>query len=200
MKFDIKDMYSFLLSHTFPGFVVLIELLFFIYFFIEPNFLEITKHAAVKSPILFIIVVYVVSTLFGFIVDGIRHFSLEDFIGDKYEVHFMPNLELIRKDIKQHALMKHAKINNEIEYLKYKHFYEDDLWYPYEAYGNIFVSLISGFPIIFYYLFWASPANRLVSFISLAVYVVIILIMYYEAKQTFHECTVEIEAFLGIEK
>ena len=81
-------MYRYLLSHTFPGLILGIEIILAIYWFsdlpvkacIETGF---KQHASV-----IILIGYAISTLMGFIVDGIHHFFFEDLLDIKILVYF----------------------------------------------------------------------------------------------------------------
>ncbi len=122
MKFELKAMYSFLISHTFPGLLVLIQALLFYQWFIDPHFWEFLKtNWPTQAGLILVILImgYAISTILGVILDGVHHFIFEDFLRKKT------------------ADQKFCAIKDDFTIEVYKHFLEDDLWYPYEAYANV---------------------------------------------------------------
>lgn len=74
MKFELKDMYSFLISHTFPGLLILVELLFFYQWFVNPNFWNSVQESwplEASSVLVILILSYAFSTLFGIVLAGL---------------------------------------------------------------------------------------------------------------------------------
>lgn len=169
MKFELKDMYSFLLSHTFPGLLVLIEILLALHWFarldVLPFLQKIWSTAQAGNIIILLILAYAFSTLLGIILDGVHHFFLEDIWDIKQK----------EKDEKFKAFSDNLRMD------VYKHFLDDDLWYYYEAYANISFAMIPG-GILFYY--WLSCVKHFQGWyfwISILLYVFVIAITFAEA-------------------
>ena len=128
MKFELKDMYGFLLSHTFPGVLVLMEILLYLQWIAKVDvsgFLKQVWSSSAGGVVVLLILGYAFSTLLGNILDGVHHFFIEDVLRKK------------QKEEKFQAISDNVTMNI------YKHFLEDDLWYPYEGYANISFAIIS---------------------------------------------------------
>lgn len=178
MKFELKDMYSFLISHTFPGLLVLVELLLFYQWFVNPNFCNYLKAnwpTETSNVIVILILAYAFSTLFGILLDSIHHF-IEDIYNHK------------EKD------GKFIAINDTFSMDVYKHFLEDDLWYPYEAYANVGIAMTPG---LFLLIHWLSRINNFVGlkfWVPVLAYVLILSVIIAEAWFTYRRfCSDETE-------
>jgi hypothetical protein len=130
MKFDLKSMYTFLISHTFPGFIVLVELVMYIDWFLNSGFAsriasEIGKHQLASA-----LIGYLLSTMLGIFIDGISHLLFDDLFREQM------------RDYKFTALYDDLSVNI------YKHFLEEDLWYFYECYSNMSIALFLGSPLL----------------------------------------------------
>lgn len=169
MKFELKDMYTFLLSHTFPGLLVLIEILLALQWFAKLDVLtflqKIWSTTQTGNIIILLILAYAFSTLLGIILDGVHHFFLEDI-----------------RDIKQEEKdEKFKSISDNLRMDVYKHFLDDDLWYYYEAYANISFAMIPG-GFLFYY--WLSSVKHFQGWcfwISISLYGFVFAITFAEA-------------------
>src|SRR5690242_3078888 len=75
MKFDFKDMYRFLLSHSFPGLILFIEIVIYLNTTSHPGIIAYLEN---RSAVILILGVYVFSTLFGIILDAIQHLLISD--------------------------------------------------------------------------------------------------------------------------
>ncbi|MDE1921645.1 MAG: hypothetical protein KGJ09_04345 [Candidatus Omnitrophica bacterium] len=136
MKFDLKEMYSYLLSHTFPGLLFLVEILMFLRSTIRADII----HLLLNKDYLVILILfgYAVSTLLGTMLDGVQHCFFDCFIdpiveakdGDKYDMCAERKFKVLFSQDKSMEM--------------YKHFVEDDFYYPYEAYANISVAMFFG--------------------------------------------------------
>lgn len=78
MKFEIKDMYNFLLSHTFPGMILGIEIIYLLQWNKQIDITQLFQKPYSDHSLLLIIVAYAVSTVLGFIIDGVHHWAYED--------------------------------------------------------------------------------------------------------------------------
>ena len=137
MKFELKDMYNFLISHTFPGLLVLAEILLSLQWFAKLDVMEFLQgvwSGSVGGSIVLLILGYACSTLIGNVLDATHHFILEDFL---------------RKEVEDE---KFRGISDELTMSIYKHFLEDDLWYPYEEYANLSFAMIPGWVLLYYWL------------------------------------------------
>jgi hypothetical protein len=79
MDIDIKGTYGYLVSHTFPGllFVMQIALGFKLFTPFDAFRLLYTIDIKAVNLIAILIIFYVISTIFGIIIDGIHHFILK---------------------------------------------------------------------------------------------------------------------------
>jgi len=174
VEYKIKDMsYGLLLSHTFPGLLFGLEILLAFALFTKINIVNLlfSIENNTSNLIAIFIAVFVSATLLGFILDGIHHFIFEDV----YE-------KIVLKD-NPYNLKLFQVIKNAEQMHIYKHFLEDDLWYPYEAYANIGIAMLPGLILLPYWLYKLQIAawfNAIVTVIYWAVFI----IMIYEAKST----------------
>ncbi len=182
MGFNFKEMYSFLLSHTFPGLLLLVEILLFLRSTAYPDIF--VSPLPDKYIAILILAGYAFSTLLGTMLDGIQHSIFDLFIDPGTDK------ERIRKKFMA------IKDNKDMEV--YKHFIEDDFWYPYEAYANISIAIFLGlillgcekFPIFTPSLrFWLGAG--IISCITLAA-------LSYEAWRTYTFCSDEEEQFSDV--
>lgn len=188
MKFDLKEMYSYLLSHTFPGLLFLSEILLFLQN-AAPHEKIIIDCSGITNllqahPVILVLVGYAFSTLLGTMLDGIQHCIFDRFV-EPAKKRGMTDEE--RAEKKYTAIM-----NNDKAMEVYKHFIEDDLWYPYEAYANISGAMIFGLILLLFETwlrvwFWWGP---IIIFIS------ILGALIYEAMYTFALYHDEEEQFL----
>lgn len=186
MKFELKDMYSFLLSHTFPGLLVLIEILLALQWFAKLDVLtflqKIWSTTQAGNIIILLILAYAFSTLLGIILDGVHHFFLEDIWDIKQK----------EKDEKFKAISDSLRMD------VYKHFLDDDLWYYYEAYANISFAMIPG-GILFYY--WLSSVKHFEGWyfwISILLYVFVFAMTFAEAIFTKRRFENDEEQFIDV--
>lgn len=173
MKFDIKEMYRYLLSHTFPGMLLGLGILYYLKWIEDINVYKFVNAAMVNSQAIFILGVYSLSTCLGFIVDGIHHFSYEDIHGDNVK--------------KNNSKLKYLSISNDHNYEIYKHYIEDDLWYPYETYANVSVVMFVMMPLAFYWIIELSIAPIPIKTILCIIYYFVLSIIIYTAKSTYEE-------------
>lgn len=192
MKFELSDMYKFLLSHTFPGMLLGFEILIVLQWFAGYKVTELIDHILSSSAgniLIFVVVAYALSTSMGFIIDAIHHFLYED----------LP--EMIEKkkavDEKDEANKFDAITNADIMKM-YIHFVDDDLFYPYEAWANLSIVMFPGIFLLCYWLLSIMQLN-VVSWgflLPSITYVVVFIIVIYEAKRTLDETDLEEEDFV----
>jgi hypothetical protein len=169
MRFELKDMYSFLISHTFPGLLILVELLFFYQWFINPNFWNFIQEnwpTETSTVIVILILGYAFSTLIGIVLDSVHHF-IEDIFNHK------------NKDDKFEAIKDSFSMD------VYKHFLEEDLWYPYEAYANVGVAMVPGLFLLYYWLSCIHHFEGLRFWVPVLAYLVTLSITIAEACFTY---------------
>ena len=191
------------MSHTFPGLLLGVELLFLLKWVLHENLLQyffnfIMKPNNTGNMIAFTIVAYAFSTVLGFILDGIHHFFFEDF----KETKFYEKIKccLSKKTSDKPEEKKDSIVNPDIfkkiagpdDMLIYQHFIEDDYWYPYEAYSNIFFAMVPGWFILPCWVYEKSK-SWLYTILFFILYTVILAIIFYEAFKTYKQ-------FLEMEK
>jgi hypothetical protein len=186
MQFDLKAMYGYLISHTFPGCLLLFELLMLYKWFANPKIFHVLHQyfpSETKSVIVLLIIGYVFSTLLGVIVDGIQHFCFEDF------------LRKPSPEVKFPALKDEFTVNI------YKHFLEDDLWFYYEAYANVAIVML--FPGIILFAHGLSNILHLHAWgycLSILFYIILLSILFYEAYRTRRSFMADEEEFVKVHK
>lgn len=170
MEFKLKDMsYGLLLSHTFPGILLELEILVAFELFTPLNILGriFNIENNITNLISLLIVAFVSATIFGFILDGIHHCLFRKLEGSDCKIY-----EVITKTEQMQI---------------YKHFVEDDLWYPYEAYANIAIAMSPGILLLPYGLYKLSISTWF-NIALCIVYVVVFCIVIYEARSTLKLC------------
>jgi hypothetical protein len=202
MKFELKDIYNYLLSHTFPGLLLGIEILLALYWFtnlpVDAFIVEICK----TKPTLLIIIGYALSTLLGFIIDGLHHFYYED-LYKLYNKHFCKDQNYKISEI------LNSESNNIFLPLKdtdklniYTHVIDDDYYYQYEAYANTTIVMFFGFVLLILFLCIGRSCDVVISnstytllLVLTAIYIFILGIVIYEATITLKQCDEEEEKF-----
>ncbi len=189
MKFELKDMYNYLISHTFPGAILGVEILLALQWFFNFDVLSLTKKIFSYSAggiLFFIIGTYAVSTLLGLIIDAIHHFCYEDF----------PIPQKLNKlmHINKPEAPKYNRFDGIVDDMSmeaYKHFISEEYYYPYEAFANISVVMFFGIYLLEFWLLcilnykWKS-CNFL---LPLILYLAIVVIMICEARVTWDQMT-----------
>ncbi len=183
MNFNLKEMYRYLISHTFPGLLLLVELLLFLQNTAYPNIFM--SPLPDKYIAILILAGYSFSTLLGTMLDGIQHSIFDLFIDPRTDKESIKNKFIAIK-------------NNDKDMEVYKHFIEDDFWYPYEAYANISIAMFLGLILLGcekFYIF--TPSLRfwlgagIISCITLAA-------LSYEAWSTYAQCGDEEKQFSDV--
>ncbi len=193
MKFELSDMYKYLLSHTFPGMFLGIEILITLQWFADYKMTELLGSILSSSAgniVIFVVVAYAFSTSLGFIIDAIHHFFYEDLpemIGKKED------------DDENDEINKFEAITNVDMMKMYIHFVDDDLFYPYEAWANLSIVM---FPGIFLLCYWLLSIMKLhiISWgflLPSIIYIIVFLIVIWEAKHTLDEVDVEEDDFVN---
>jgi len=141
MEFSLKELkFGYIISHTFPGLILAIELLFLVDMSTERGiWYSILQEIKNFSNLVGIIGVFAVfATMLGLIIDAFQHLAFESIHWiyclarrGKYEIYAVH--EVIKKE-------EHLKI--------YNYLVVDALWYYYEGYCNTAISLIPGIYII----------------------------------------------------
>jgi hypothetical protein len=204
MTFQLKDMYNYLLSHTFPGLLLGVEIILAFYWFtnlpVDVFIVKICK----TNPTLLIIIGYALSTLLGFIIDGLHHYFYEDIQDTKwYEDHFGKNHnEISSKPINCQSKNKFISLKDSDKFYIYTHFVEDDYYYPYEAYANTSIAMSFGLVLLIMLICIGRSCNVLIStstyiflLVLTPVYIFILCIMIYEAIITLKDCEDEEDQF-----
>ena len=184
--FNLKEMYSYLLSHTFPGLLVTFELLLSLQWFVTPEVYPIIYNlwtAKTSNAIIILIFLYVISKLCGIILDAMHHLFFEDLPGLFFN-------EWATLGAKFPAITDSLRVDI------YKHFLEDDYWYPYEAYSNISIALVPG---IFLFKHWLSSILHVQGWylwLWLSIYIIILIFMIAEALFTLHNFVADEKQFI----
>ena len=141
MQIDTKYIrFGYVISHTFPGFILSIELMIGIDMLTNKRICFLIFQQMDFLSIVGILGIFAIgATIFGLIIDAIQHFIFENLI-DKI---------ITRKGEQIYeAMYVHKVIKTMEHFLIYQHLIEDAFWYYYEAYANIAISLILGFFVI----------------------------------------------------
>lgn len=169
-----------LISHTFPGFILLFELVGLL-ICVVPNIDEllilIPKETFLGITIFTGIVV--VSTILGLIIDCINHFVFDKFITSTpivYEIH------------------KEIETKEQLDIFRY--LIDDQIFYYYECYINIGISLIPGLFIIPYLLQKFLKLGCLGLVVSCVVILGIIIVLFWEGKITYDQVNKHEEEFI----
>jgi hypothetical protein len=170
MELNFKELsYGNLISHTFPGLFLGLEIILAFKIFTPFdgfNFLYKIDYR-VTNIIAILVIAYIFSTLLGIILDGIHHFIFRSKESWDYEVYkFIGSLEQLQI---------------------YKKCVDEDNWYYYEAYANIGIAMVPG---IFLLPYWFYQLNLNIWFIITIsfLYIVILIIIFYEAIACLKEC------------
>ncbi len=147
MKFELRDMYKYLISHTFPGLIFALDIIYAIKWSTKYDIYEIFKliwgRGEAGNIIAFLILAYVLSTLFGIVLDGIHHLFFDD--RKFFRFKFKEAEEELSKD-------KFWAINDKESQDIFESVLMEDYWYPSESYANIFIAMFVGFPLLIYWL------------------------------------------------
>ncbi len=175
MDYKVKGIsYGLLLSHTFPGLVLEVEVILAFQFFtnldVTAFFLHLTDSLGTQSAsrlVLIVIGMFIVATVLGVVIDGLHHVIYERFKKEDYEI------------------CKHIKTVQQMQI--YMHFVEDDLWYYYEAYANTGIAMIPGFILLSYWLIWCLKPHWIFTAIILAIYLFLLIVTFIEVSETIKE-------------
>ena len=181
---NIKNVsYNMILSHTFPGILLECEILLAFQLFSPSNIINKVSafaQANVSNIVFFFALFFVLATIFGVILDGIHHLIFRKQENETYGIYkYITSLE--RMQIVRGLL-------------------DDDFWYPYEAYANIWISMTPGLILLPY---WMVTLQFHLAFVAgiMAVYVAVFELMRREAISTlkmYKKTEIElIEAFKG---
>ncbi len=197
MKFELKAMYSYLMSHTFPGALFGIEIIFSLKWFCNCNLFPSIQTIISNNTggvLIFIILAYAVSTLLGIVVDAIHHFFYEDAFSELLKKLFCKG----KAEDQTPGYNRFTAIKDNMSMEAYKHFIDEEYYYPYEAYANISVVMFFG---IFLFAYWLLTVlryewNSLNFTVPFAIYFIILIIMIWEARSTSNEMDEEEEDFV----
>jgi len=167
---DIKNIsYSTVLSHAFPGILLELQIFLAVGLFSPVDILaKISSfvQANVSNLLSCAILFFVLATILGFILDGIHHYIFRKQEEKVYGIYrYMTSLE--RLEIVRSLL-------------------DDDLWYPYEAYANIWIAMMPGVVLLPYWMLIHNFGLALVVVI-MAIYLIVFAIMRHEAVSTLEE-------------
>lgn len=167
MQIDFKGSYSYLISHTFPGLLAGVEVVLFFKLFTPIDVFEILYNICKTGNLIVLLLLFVLSTVMGLIVDAIHH-------------------RLFRKSeekLKSDELYKYIKNTDHLNIFTK---IDNDYWYYYETCANIMLSLLPG--VIFIPILLSRyGVSHLVILIFIAFYAYILWILYDEAKYTLED-------------
>ena len=213
MNFDFKEMYRYLLSHTLPGLIFGIEVILTLYWFSDLPVKSVIKAWFTLHPSIIILIGYAVSTLLGFIVDGIHHFVFEDLLEIRIIIYIkhLWNKSRLRKYARwfyplqftsKESEKKFKAFCNENKMEIYSHYIEEDYYYPYETYANISIVVGLGVLLLLCLLSYGKscgveikPLTTILLKITIPVFTIITIVMAYEAKTTLEACEDEEDQF-----
>lgn len=158
--------YNFILSHTFPGILLELEIFLAFHLYSPVNITEkisFFANANVTNLVCFIAIFFVFATILGFIIDGIHHY-----IFSKYEEE-------------TNGIFKYINTIDKMQIVRA--LLDDDQWYPYEAFANIWIAMIPGILLI---PSWMIIRNFHYAFIIcfMVIYLTVFIIMRSEALKT----------------
>ncbi|HWZ23469.1 MAG TPA: GNAT family N-acetyltransferase [Cytophagaceae bacterium] len=196
MNFDLKEMYRYLISHTLPGLLLLVEISVFVYFtcLVKINTANLHLYTAIL-----IFAGYAFSTLLGIILDAIRHYIFHSLV-DYPQKTWRKVSDALREDNKNFNEGNFRAIKNYgIECMKvYQHFIEfseEAIWYPYEAYGNIFVAMVLGLILLICGVLIKLSLWFWLILISILIFYIVIRMLYSEAVLIYKFCDDDQETF-----
>ena len=168
--------YGLLLSHTFPGLLLEVEVIIAFRFFTKLDmplysmlFGGVTENYSMLRAAATLAGMFIVATLLGIVIDGIHHWIYEG---------------LWRKEA-DYEIYKYIRNTQQMQI--YIHFVEDDLWYYYEAYANTGIAMIPGFFLTGYWLIWLLQPHWLFTFTALAIYIFLLIVTFIEVIHTKQE-------------
>lgn len=203
MDVSIRKMYNYLLSQTFPGLLLTLQIILGLQWFAKFDALSLLRNLLSQEGgviIAVLLITYAVSTLLGTIVDGIHHCLFDDIyvkIRCKYKkLRNLPN--------DSHAVCDSDKkfydcFPNNMAYNVYQDRILDDYYYYSEAYANTAIIMVPGTFFLYHWLCNISNM-KLCSFeamFPLIVYISVIIMMAYQAITTHAEYEKEENAFIA---
>jgi len=207
MNFNLKEMYRYLISHTLPGFLLLIEIFMFLKSLGNFN----VPDAILKNGFVLVLTGYAAATLLGTMIDGIRHFifdllvdscskdwwcksisggywGISKFIYDKFSKLRSDNRKINERNFEVFKKYSQPKDNCLDVYKHFIEFSEEAIWYPYEAYANIVVALLLGLILLYStHLYWQFWALYVIFLISLSFEAVLIYKFCEDDQETFNK-------------
>ncbi len=159
--FEIE--YNYLISHTFPGIFLWFEIILAFSLFTPINIFNMLCSVDYKiiNIIILIIIIYIISTLLGIVLDGIHHY-----IFAKWESN--------NKSLKeQFEIYEYISSIEQLQICKQT--VDKDYWYYYECYANLAIAMIPG---ILLFPYWFIKLDIVIWFIIIFVvlYLCVIII------------------------
>ena len=160
---------EFLFSHILPGFILLL----FILISIDIIDLSIIRkipniNTTNQHFILMILLLFILSTFFGFLIDLLSFFTFRIFVR-WYIINY-------KKDIVvEYNIFDIIKTNDDLTI--YIHFFEDRI-YIIDAYSNLALSMLFGCYAIFKLLVWLNCSSFVISLL-MCFYILLIILLYY---------------------
>jgi hypothetical protein len=161
--------FELLLSHIFPGSILLISIL------ISTDIIDLSIIRKIPNIIMtnqqFILIIllsFILSTFFGFLIDLLSYFTFRIF-ARKY-------INKYRKDIViEYNIFNIIKTNDDLAI--YKHFFEDRT-YIIDAYSNLALSMLFGCYAIIKLLVWLNCSSFII-LLLMCFYIILIILLYY---------------------
>ena len=110
---------------------------------------------------------FVIATILGFLLDGIHHFMFKK-----------------RESTLNNEMYKYLTTAERMALVR--HFLDDDYWYPYEAYANIFIAMLPGIIIIPCGLL-RLQTNLIFTGVVYFLFIAILYIIFVEARDTLDQ-------------
>jgi hypothetical protein len=166
MEIDVKGSYGHLISHTFPGLLLGLELMIAFKLFTPFDgfiFLYSINYKIVNFLVI-LIVIFIISTILGIILDGVHHWLLRNYedYSNYYEIY------------------KLISNNTQMELCRQ---IDADYWYFYESFVNIALAMSPGILLIPILLFKMNINLWFIGIIWI-IYLLIIFVLISEALYT----------------
>jgi len=166
MEIDVKGSYGHLISHTFPGLLLGLELMLAFKLFTPFDAFHYLYSIDYKITnfLVILIVIFVISTILGIILDGVHHY-------------FFRRYEDYSKYYKIYELISN---NTQLEICRQ---IDADFWYYYESFTNIAISMFPGIFLLPIFLFKENISLWFIILLWIS-YLLILIVMIKEAIYT----------------
>jgi hypothetical protein len=161
--------YELLRSLTFPGLIFLFQVCLAFHLFTPYNFNEIINKIGnkISNTIALLVIVWIVSTIFGFIINGIKWILFNHYHNKYFDKYVKEEIEEVNFFDFIDSIDKLTIIEKTI----------DNGWNEYESYANTFLSMLPGI-FIFPYYFYSLNFNCWFIILFILFYIGICIILF----------------------